>query len=150
MKHPLTLAAALAACAAARAVPCADTFPAVTNAWAAGAFSNVFERAALRLSADSHDVVAAYLLFDWSLAFGDRADISNAVTRVVAASDRVDDASFTAVYSRLRPLCLAYRDEFLPRVTDDERQAEQRLLRADGARLADEFVLQLLWDRNLW
>ena len=150
MKRPLALAAALAALTAAHATPCADTYPAVTNDWAAGAFTNVCERALLRQAADSNDVVAAYLLFDWCLAFGDRAALSNAVTRVIAASDRVDDEAFTAVYSRVRPLCLAYRDEFLPLVTDDERAAEQARLRADGARLANEFVLRLLWDCGLW
>ena len=150
MKHPLALAALAAALSAARATPCADTYPAVTNDWAAGAFTNVYERAALRRAADSNDVVAAYLLFDWCLAFGDRADISNAVTRVIAASDRVDDEAFTAVYGRVRPLCLAYRDEFLPLVDDDERAAEQTRLRAPGARLVNDFVLRLLWERALW
>jgi hypothetical protein len=149
MTKATVLAAALAATAAG-AVPSADTYPAVTNDWANAAFTNVYERAALRQAADSNDVVAAYLMFDWTLAFGDLAALSNAVTRVIAASDSVTNAAFAAVYGGVRPLCLAYRDEFLPLATAAELQAEQQKLRAAGARLANDFVLRLLWENGLW
>ena len=149
MKTPLVLAAALAA-AAACAVPSANTYPAVTNDWSAAAFTNVYELAVQRQAADSNDVVAAYLLFDWHLAFGDRAALSNAVTQVVAASDRVTDAAFTNVYGRVRSLCLAYRDDFLPLATEDALQSEQQKRRAAGTRLANDYMLRLLWDSDLW
>lgn len=149
MKTPLVLAAALTA-AAACAVPSADTYPAVTNDWSAAAFTNVYELAVQRQAADSNDVVAAYLLFDWHLAFGDRAALSNAVTQVVAASDRVTDAAFTNVYGRVRSLCLAYRDDFLPLATDAALQSEQQKRRAAGTRLANDYMLRLLWDSDLW
>lgn len=146
------IAASLVALAAAAlpAAPSADAYPAVTNDWRNAAFSNVYELAVQRRAADSNDVVSAYLLFDWALAFGDLAALSNAVTRVVEASDLVTNAVFAGVYSAMRPLCLAYRDEFLPLQTEALLQGEQQKLQTPGTGLANDFILRLLWENGLW
>lgn len=52
------------------ATPSEDSYAAVTNDWYQGNFSNVYELAQTRLAANSNDVVAAYLLHDWDMAFG--------------------------------------------------------------------------------
>ena len=83
-------------------------------------------------------------LYAYSRKF-DKAEL----TALEVTQAEIDEA-FAAVYGRVRPLCLAYRDEFLPLVDDDERAAEQTRLRAPGARLVNDFVLRLLWERALW
>ena len=149
MKNAIAVAAAALA-AALPAAPSADNYPAVTNDWHGAAFSNVYELAVQRRAADSNDVVGAYLMFDWALAFGDLAALSNAVSRVIEASDLVTNAVFAGVYSTMRPLCLAYRDEFLPLQTEALLQGEQQKLRAPGTSLANDFILRLLWENGLW
>ena len=95
------------------ATPSSNNFHSVTNDWYNGNFSNVYELAQMRLSTNATDVVGAYLMLDWDLAFSDYSTISNAMMRVVSSSDLVAAPAFSNAYEKCRHLYLSFCENYM-------------------------------------
>ena len=132
------------------ALPSANNFHAVTNDWYNGNFTNVYELAQIRLAANSNDVVGAYLMLDWHFRFSGNDVVSNSISRVIAASDRVQNPAFTNAYMTVRSACLSYRDELLPLLTDTDRQEINEKSSLMHVPFVNEAALKILWDEGLW
>lgn len=132
------------------AIPSEDCYVAVTNDWYQGNFSNVYELAETRLAANTNDVVAAYLMHDWNMAFGYAADISNGLNRVIAASDSVTNQVFVNLFNRMRPAYLEYQREFLPTLRDVDMDAERYKAYRRGRTMTSSLVLRVLDEQGLW
>lgn len=136
--------------AVSHAAPSANCFSAVTNDWYRGNFSNVYELAQMRLSSNSNDVVAAYLMHDWNLAFGYAKDISNCLNRVIHSSDIVTNQGFATVFRRMRPAYVEYQNEFLPTLTDEAMDAERYKAFRSGRMMTSVYLLRLMDEEGLW
>ena len=136
--------------AVSHAAPSANCFSAVTNDWYRGNFSNVYELAQMRLSSNSNDVVATYIMHDWNLSFRDVGDISNGVTRIIEVSDCITNSSFAAEFRRLRPAYIEYRDVFLPTITKNQLEAERHKSYLPHQLMVSSYMLQLLDREGLW
>ena len=132
------------------AEPTADTYAAVTNDWYNGNFSNVLQLAEQRLAANSNDVVGAYLMLSWDVNFSDIPTLSNSVSRAIALSDAVANVAFSNDFQRLRPVMVAFRDELLPQMTEEMRQADLPKARLPHKSIPENRWLRLLWEENLW
>ena len=124
MKTLAAAAMALATALSAYAVPTENTFTAVTNDWYVGRWANVLELAQTRLAANSNDLVGAHLVVSYDVLFSDIPAISNSVTRLIGAMDASSEPAMTNLISQLRPGWVYFRDEFLPRQTAADVQAQ--------------------------
>lgn len=140
----------LGMCLSAWAAPSANTYHAVTNDWYNGNFSNVLQLAEQRLSSNSNDVVGAYLKLSWDICFSDIPTLSNSVSRAIAISDAVTNAAFSNDFQRLRPAMLAFRDELLPQMTEEMRQADLPKASLPHKSIPENRWLRLLWEENIW
>lgn len=132
------------------ATPSANCYSSVTNDWHQGKFSNVYELAQMRLTSNSNDVVATYIMHDWNLSFRDVGDISNGVTRIIEVSDCITNSSFAAEFRRLRPAYIEYRDVFLPTITKNQLEAERHKSYLPHQLMVSSYMLQLLDREGLW
>ena len=144
------LCATALSAAAALASPSQNTYSAVTNDWYNANFSNVLELAESRLSANTNDLVGAYLKLSWDICFSDASTLSNSVTRVLAIGDTVQNAAFSNEYWRLRPMIVSFRDDILPMYTEEVRLQEQPKASQPHKPIPERKWLKLLWDENLW
>ncbi len=149
MKSAIIIASAiLTECAL--AMPSSNNFHAVTNDWYNGNFSNVYELAQMRLAANSNDVVGAYMMLDWDMAFSDYATISNSMMRVVANSDLITVPSFTNAYGRCRSMCISFCEDYIPRQDETMREAAQENSRKQFGFMTNQGMLRILWNEGLW
>ena len=132
------------------ATPSSNNFHSVTNDWYNGNFSNVYELAQMRLSTNATDVVGAYLMLDWDLAFSDYSTISNAMMRVVSSSDLVAAPAFSNAYEKCRHLCLSFCENYIPHQKESTREAEQANSRQPCGFMTNQGMLKILWDEGLW
>ena len=103
MESKATLASVVAAAAlAACANPTADNYHAVTNDWWNGNYTNVCELAQQRFAANSNDLVAAHIMWEYDICFSDFAAMSNSIMRLVRIADEVTLPAYTNRYQRLR------------------------------------------------
>ena len=150
MKILATAAMALAMVLSARAVPTENTFSAVTNDWYVGKWTNVLELAQARLAANSNDLVGAHLAVSYDVLFSDIPAISNSVTRLISAMDASSEPAMTNLISQLRPGWVYFRDEFLPRQTAADVQAQHEKSSITNKTLDCDFILKQIWDNGLW
>lgn len=150
MKILATAAMALAMVLSARAVPTENTFSAVTNDWYVGKWTNVLELAQARLAANSNDLVGAHLAVSYDVLFSDIPAISNSVTRLIGAMDASSEPAMANLISQLRPGWVYFRDEFLPRQTAADVQAQHEKSSITNKTLDCDFVLKAIWDNGLW
>lgn len=150
MKILATAAMALAMVLSARAVPTENTFSAVTNDWYVGKWTNVLELAQARLAANSNDLVGAHLVVSYDVLFSDIPAISNSVTRLIGAMDASSEPAMTNLISQLRPGWVYFRDEFLPRQTAADVQAQHEKSSITNKTLDCDFILKQIWDNGLW
>lgn len=132
------------------AVPSANNYSAVTNDWALGNFTNVYELAQKRLERNANDVVATYIMHDWCISFCNVRDMSNSVNRILTVSASVTNAEFVAVFNRLRPAYIEYRDSFLPTLTQQMVDADRSKSYLLGTTMGTSSVLRLLERLGLW
>ena len=150
MKILATAAMALAMVLSARAVPTENTFSAVTNDWYVGKWTNVLELAQARLAANSNDLVGAHLAVSYDVLFSDIPAISNSVTRLIGAMDASSEPAMANLISQLRPGWVYFRDEFLPRQTAADVQAQHEKSSITNKTLDCDFILKHIWDNGLW
>lgn len=150
MKRLATAAIALSIVLSAYAVPTENTFTAVTNDWYVGRWTNVLELAQTRLAANSNDLVGAHLVVSYDVLFSDIPAISNSVTRLIGAMDASSEPAMTNLISQLRPGWVYFRDEFLPRQTAADVQAQHEKSSITNKTLDCDFVLKAIWDNGLW
>ena len=150
MKILATAAMALAMVLSARAVPTENTFSAVTNDWYVGKWTNVLELAQARLAANSNDLVGAHLAVSYDVLFSDIPAISNSVTRLIGAMDASSEPAMANLISQLRPGWVYFRDEFLPRQTAADVQAQHEKSSITNKTLDCDFILKQIWDNGLW
>ena len=150
MKTLATAAMTLAMVLSARAVPTENTFSAVTNDWYVGKWTNVLELAQARLAANSNDLVGAHLVVSYDVLFSDIPAISNSVTRLIGAMDASSELAMTNLISQLRPGWVYFRDEFLPRQTAADVQAQHEKSSITNKTLDCDFILKQIWDNGLW
>ena len=133
------------------AAPSSNNFHSVTNDWYNGNFSNVYELAQMRLTANTNDLVGAYLMLEWDTCFSDFSAMSQSVARLIRSADGITEPpSFTNHYMRMRNAYIYFRDEFLPAQADSERVLEQHKDRSYRTHLLCSKTLELLWEVNLW
>ena len=132
------------------ASPSADTYSAVTNDWYNANFSNVYELAQIRLANNSNDVVGAYMMLEWDLAFGSISSIRTSITRTLELSDCVTNGLFRSVYVKLRESTIAYRDEFLPTISDADIERERFKSYLPHKLMVEDYMLRTLWKDGLW
>lgn len=150
MKILATAAMALAMVLSALAVPTENTFSAVTNDWYVGKWTNVLELAQARLAANSNDLVGAHLVVSYDVLFSDIPAISNSVTRLIGAMDASSEPAMANLISQLRPGWVYFRDEFLPRQTAADVQAQHEKSSITNKTLDCDFILKQIWDNGLW
>ena len=141
---------AIAAALALDAAPSADNYAAVTNDWAQGNYSNVYEWAQQRLAANTNDLPGAYAMLEYDLCFSDFNAMSNSIQRMMRVSDDVTLPAFTNLYQSTRAGWVYYLDHFLPAQNDAERLVEQQKSLIPGRRMTCDIVLELLQDNDLW
>ncbi len=132
------------------AAPSSNDFHSVTNDWYNGNFTNVYELACARIATNATDVVGAYLMLDWDLAFSDYATISNSMMRVVSCSDLVSVPAFTNAYGKCRSLCISFCEDFIPKQDEATRESAQSNSRQKFGFMTNQRMLKLLWDEGLW
>ena len=140
MKTLAAAAMALATALSAYAVPTENTFTAVTNDWYVGRWAN----------ANSNDLVGAHLVVSYDVLFSDIPAISNSVTRLIGAMDASSEPAMTNLISQLRPGWVYFRDEFLPRQTAADVQAQHEKSSITNKTLDCDFILKQIWDNGLW
>jgi hypothetical protein len=150
MKTLAAAAMALATALSAYAVSTQNTFTAVTNDWYVGKWTNVLELAQTRLAANSNDLVGAHLVVSYDVLFSDIPAISNSVTRLIGAMDASTEPAMTNLISQLRPGWVYFRDEFLPRQTAADVQAQHEKSSITNKTLDCDFILKQIWDNGLW
>ena len=150
MKILATAAMTLAMVLSARAVPTENTFSAVTNDWYVGKWTNVLELAQARLAVNSNDLVGAHLVVSYDVLFSDIPAISNSVTRLIGAMDASSEPAMANLISQLRPGWVYFRDEFLPRQTAADVQAQHEKSSITNKTLDCDFILKQIWDSGLW
>ena len=150
MKTLATAAIALSIALTAHAVPTENTFAAVTNDWYVGRWTNVLELAQTRIAANPNDLVGAHLMVSYDVLFSDIPAISNSVTRLIGAMDASSEPAMTNLISQLRPGWVYFRDEFLPRQTAADVQAQHEKSSITNKTLDCDFVLKQIWDNGLW
>lgn len=132
------------------AIPTTNTYASVTNDWYNAYYTNVYELAQQRLSGNTNDLVAAYLMLEWQTAFGSVASVSNALTRVIDLSDSVTNQPFRTTHLALREANLEYRDVVLPTINDAEVEAERYKAFLPHKKMTYDLMLRLLWTSGLW
>lgn len=132
------------------AAPSVNTYAAVTNDWYNANFTNVYELAQQRMSSNTNDLVGAYLMLEWNMAFGSVASVSNAISRVVNLSDSVTNQPFRTVYAGLRDDEIEYRDRVLPTISDADVEAERYKSYLPHKKMVEDYMLRQLWISNLW
>ena len=150
MKTLAAAAMALATALSAYAVPTENTFAAVTNDWYVGKWTNVLELAQARIATNPNDLVGAHLMVSYDVLFSDIPAISNSVTRLIGAMDASSEPAMTNLISQLRPGWVYFRDEFLPRQTAADVQAQHEKSSITNKTLDCDFILKQIWDNGLW
>lgn len=130
--------------------PSLDSYAGVTNDWYQACYSNVYELAQNRLAANSNDLVAAYLMLDWSTAFEYASETAMRMTRVITLSDSITNEPFASVHQRIRPALVEYRDEFLPTLSREAEDAERHKVFQRGRVITSSYMLRLLEQSGLW
>lgn len=133
-----------------KAFPSTNTYAGVTNDWYNARFTNVFELAEQRIAANSNDIVAAYLMLEWQMAFGSVCAVSNAVAKTIDLADAVTNQPFRSIYMELRDDELEYRDRLLPTITESEFLADRHKSYIPGKLMVEDYFLRALWNSNLW
>ncbi len=145
--------AAFAASAAALALfgtPSTNTLEAVKADWWGGSFTNVYELAEQRMSANTNDLVAAYLMMEYHTAFSGRLAASNAVMRLVELSDAATLPAYTNLYQATRAGWIRYANTYLPSRTDAQwEQHRQRMLEPHRP-MTSCVMLEILEEGGLW
>ncbi len=144
------IAATAMAVNSAWATPSPNTYHGVTNDWYNANFSNVLERADLRLAANSNDIVGVTLKVAYHMTYGDLNSYSNSVARFIQVADTVTAPSFSNLYWAVRSEEIRYRDEYLP--TRTQQLFEQGLPKAQlpHMQIPEDIYLKLLWDDGQW
>lgn len=150
MKTTILSAAAAVAFLPAQAMPSADNYASVTNDWQQGNYSNVYEWAQSRLSANTNDLPAAYVMVEYDVSFSDFTSMSNSIMRMMRVSDTATLPAFTNLYHKTRPGWTYYLENFLPAQNESEREAEQLKSLAPGRPLTCSPFLDILWENSLW
>lgn len=137
-------------CATTCAAMSSNSVVAVTNDWRQGNFSNVLSLAQFRYSNNTNDVVAAYLLLNYDMAFSYSEQISNSIDRVIGASRLVTNIEFRAFSDRIEPSWRKYQRERLPRFTSNEWLERDLKARRANHYMPSEYALHLLQALGLW
>ncbi len=145
----LTFAAIMATCTT-WATPSPNTYHGVTNDWYNANFSNVLERAELRLASNSNDIVGVTLKRSYHIAFGDINALSNSVIRFIQVADTVPAPSFSNEYWTIRPQEIILRDQVLPLFTQQMIDTDLPKARLPHKPIPDRRYLKALWDDGQW
>ena len=150
MEAKATLASVVAAAAlAACANPTADNYHAVTNDWWNGKYTNVCELAQQRFAANSNDLVAAHIMWEYDICFSDFAAMSNSIMRLVRIADEVTLPAYTNRYQRLREGYADYLTNVIPSFPPDHQQPSPEGYPAHWPMVSTEY-LRIIWDSGLW
>lgn len=137
-------------CATTCAAMSSNSVVAVTNDWRQGNFSNVLSLAQFRYSNNTNDVVAAYLLLNYDMAFSYSEQISNSIDRVIGTSRLVTNIEFRAFSDRIEPSWRKYQRERLARFTSNEWLERDLKARRANHYMPSEYALHLLQALGLW
>ena len=147
---------AIGACAAAlaalslTATPSTNTLEAVKADWWNGSFTNVYERAEARMSSNSNDLVAAYLMMEYHTAFSSRAAASNAVMRLVEISDGATLPAYTNLYWATRAGWIRYANTYIPSRTDAQWDEHRQRMLVPHRTMTSCVILEILEEGGLW
>ena len=140
----------LAVTATVGAVPTTNTYVSVTNDWYNGNWSNVYELAQARFSANSNDLVAATIMVDYDVLFSDFHAMSNSIIRLTNIAHNVSLPAYTNIYQKLRPGWEFFLDEFLPRQTEVNLQDQRTKSYIIHKPMSSDFILDILWQNGMW
>ena len=150
MKTKTVIAAiAAAASAAASAVPTADNYHAVTNDWWNGNYTNVCELAQQRLAADTNDLVAAHIMWEYDICFSDFAAMSNSIQRLMRVADEVTLPAYTNRYQRLREGYADYLANVIPSFPPGHQQPSPAGYPPHWPMVSTDY-LRIIWEGGLW
>ena len=151
MESKATLASVVAAAAlAACANPTADNYHAVTNDWWNGNYTNVCELAQQRFAANSNDLVAAHIMWEYDRSFSGREAVSNSAMRLVRITDGVTHPALTNIYAAVRGGMIRYASVYVPTWTDAELEEQHQRASAPHRTMNCDFVLELISENGLW
>lgn len=143
-------ASALAAAAlAAGANPTADNYHAVTNDWWNGNYTDVRELAQRRLAANSNDLVAAHIMWEYDICFSDFTAMSNSIMRLVRVADGVSLPAYTNRYQRLRDGYAEYMSDVIPSFPPGHQQPSPIGYPSHWPMVSSDY-LRIIWDGGLW
>ena len=133
------------------AAPSSNDFHSVTNDWYNGNFTNVYELAQMRLSANTNDIVGACLMMEFDTCFSDFSAMSNSFSRLIRAADLITSPQeFADHYARLRDGYVYFRDVFLPAQKEEVSAEEQAKDKTQRTHLLCSRTLELIWKNGLW
>jgi len=146
---PVIAAIAAAGAAAASAVPTADNFHSVTNDWWNGNYTNVRELAQQRLAADTNDLVAAHIMWEYDICFSDFTTMSNSILRLMRAADTVTLPAYTNRYQRFRDGYTEYMTSVIPSFPIGHQQPSPEGYPSHWPMVSTEY-LRIIWEGGLW
>ena len=148
--HAIIAAACAAAAVKAAAVPSADNYHSVTNDWWNGNFTNVCELAQLRFAADTNDLVAAHIMWEYDMSFSSREAVSNSAMRLVRIADGVTHPALTNLYAAMRGGMIRYASVYVPTWTDLELEEHHSRSAETNRTMNCDFMLEIISENGLW
>lgn len=132
------------------AAPTADNFHAVTNDWWNGNFTNVYELAQQRLAANTNDLVAAHIMWEYDMSFSCLDAMSNSAMRLVRIADGVTHPALSNLYSIARSGMLRYVSSYAPSWTEAEFDEHHRKSLEPHQTMNCDFMLEIISENGLW